>query len=565
MINRNDNFFKHLFNFVYKISVVVVAVFAIIELYRYLYGDLSEVNFNGKDYSEIRTSLIEEDQKQTKLTQTLNVSYVKVNFDELNEFNSVNISDYIVSFNQSCKQYKASSNKAFNTGLNTTYASMLPLCENLTKLGDYSNSSLYNFFKENFEVYRIKNGETGKDTGLVTGYYLPEVKVSCLSPTKHYEVPVYSKPSDLLTIKLANYNESYGSRALKGRLDTETKQIYPYYTTEEIIGNNSLKGKANIIAYLPSLYDLYNVGLQGSAFAKCVDTGEMFTIAYSDKNGWEFTGIGSHMRNIGLLKHPSSTNIKEWLAKHPKREKEIIFINKSFVFFQKLHGGPYGTFTKLTPMHSAAVDPRSVPYGLPMYIEFKHDAYTLPNNIGGNSGLLLSAQDTGGVIKGEMRADLYWGNGDSALNFAGNTYDYHGRFFVFIPKNLVQSCQFCSDGVVANTDNVSNITNINNTTNITTIISVSSINKTTINNTTNDTSNTALISNISQITNDTNKNINNNTTNNADDNANEVESNNGTQTNSISSNNNSDTNISTQSDVNLRINNSSDTSFYVRR
>lgn len=57
----------------------------------------------------------------------------------------------------------------------------------------------------------------------------------------------------------------------------------------------------------------------------------------------------------------------------------------------------------LTPERSLAVDPRHVPPGAPVWL-----ATTRPNSEQALTRLML-AQDTGGAIRGVVRADFYWG------------------------------------------------------------------------------------------------------------------------------------------------------------
>jgi membrane-bound lytic murein transglycosylase A len=45
------------------------------------------------------------------------------------------------------------------------------------------------------------------------------------------------------------------------------------------------------------------------------------------------------------------------------------------------------------------------------------------------------AQDTGGAIKGAVRADLYWGSGDDAAAQAGRMRQ-SGRMWVLLPNGF---------------------------------------------------------------------------------------------------------------------------------
>ncbi|MGZ8264044.1 MAG: 3D domain-containing protein, partial [Burkholderiales bacterium] len=65
------------------------------------------------------------------------------------------------------------------------------------------------------------------------------------------------------------------------------------------------------------------------------------------------------------------------------------------------------------PRRSIAVDPRHIPLGSPMFI-----STTWPNSNRALNRLVL-AQDTGGAIRGPVRADFFWGHGEAAAREAG--------------------------------------------------------------------------------------------------------------------------------------------------
>ncbi len=81
----------------------------------------------------------------------------------------------------------------------------------------------------------------------------------------------------------------------------------------------------------------------------------------------------------------------------------------------------------LTPGRSVAVDPRYTPLGAPVFL-----ATTWPNS---DQPLyrLMMAQDTGGAIKGPVRADFFWGVGDTAGAQAGRMKQPL-RMWVLLPR-----------------------------------------------------------------------------------------------------------------------------------
>ena len=67
---------------------------------------------------------------------------------------------------------------------------------------------------------------------------------------------------------------------------------------------------------------------------------------------------------------------------------------------------------------------------------------TLPQNAGDFKGravgLLVTAQDTGGAIKGPLRGDLFFGSGEAAGARAG-VQKHRSRWTILVPKHLVNS------------------------------------------------------------------------------------------------------------------------------
>lgn len=88
----------------------------------------------------------------------------------------------------------------------------------------------------------------------------------------------------------------------------------------------------------------------------------------------------------------------------------------SFVFFRSIGDGPQGPIgalgVPLSAERSLAVDPRTTPLGAPVFISSKQPASSGPMQ------KLMFAQDTGGAIRGSVRADFFWGFGDSAGRMA---------------------------------------------------------------------------------------------------------------------------------------------------
>ena len=132
------------------------------------------------------------------------------------------------------------------------------------------------------------------------------------------------------------------------------------------------------------------------------------------------------------LEEASMQGIKRWAEKHVDQTSSLLNQNPSYVFLRELPdtlSAPLGALgVPLTSEYSIAVDPRTIPLGAPVFL-----ATTYPNNNVPLDRLML-AQDTGGAIKGAVRADVFWGFGESAGAQAGKMKQ-QGRLWVLLPKD----------------------------------------------------------------------------------------------------------------------------------
>jgi membrane-bound lytic murein transglycosylase A len=129
----------------------------------------------------------------------------------------------------------------------------------------------------------------------------------------------------------------------------------------------------------------------------------------------------------------SLQTIRAWLDAHPAEAAEVMNTNPSFVFFREVTGlkpddGPPGAMgAQLTPGRSVAVDRGFIPLGAPLFID------TTDPLDGHAFQRLMVAQDTGGAIKGPVRADIFYGWGADAEARAGRMRG-QGRAFVLLPR-----------------------------------------------------------------------------------------------------------------------------------
>jgi membrane-bound lytic murein transglycosylase A len=286
------------------------------------------------------------------------------------------------------------------------------------------------FLEANFVPYRVANGDGGTQ-GLVTGYYEPLLRGS-RDRRAPYLHPLYAPPDDLLVIDLAAVAPETKHLRLRGRLDG--RRVVPYYSRAEIENGAAVSVAGREIVYVDDAIEAFFLQIQGSGRVR-LGSGEELRIGYADQNGHAYQSIGRYLVERGELKlgEASMQGIQAWARANPARLPELLNQNPSYVFFRELppaDTGPIGALgVPLTAERSIAVDPRFVPLGAPVWL-----ATTRPNSDVPLERLVV-AQDTGGAIRGAVRADFFWGTGPEAGALAGRMRQ-PGRMWVLLPKEM---------------------------------------------------------------------------------------------------------------------------------
>ncbi len=278
------------------------------------------------------------------------------------------------------------------------------------------------FFEKHFEAVEIGDGKA-----FATGYFEPEIAGS-RTRRPDYEHPVYGMPTDLVRGWPSDTTEENRTgRPPLGRYDN-SGEFVPYYDRTEI-EEGALDGKAPVIAWAADPVEFFFLQIQGSGRLRTPE-GEVIRIGYAGQNGRGYTGIGSVMRERGLLgdgpgQYPGSMQgIMAYIRENPAEGRELMRLNKSWVFFRELTGdGPLGALgVPVRARASVAADPAFVPLGAAVWLDLDRNEA---------DGLWI-AQDTGGAIKGANRFDTFWGAGDEARSIAG-VMSGRGRALVFLP------------------------------------------------------------------------------------------------------------------------------------
>lgn len=272
------------------------------------------------------------------------------------------------------------------------------------------------FFETGFRAYRVH--DPVRPEGLFTGYFEPEVE-GARTRSENYPVPVYRKPDDLVALS-AEEEKALGlryGRRLNGKAEP--------YLERKAIEQGALADQGLEICWLKSWVDAFFIHIQGSGRVRLPD-GSTIRLSYAAKSGLPYTGVGGVLADRGILTRQtmSMQTIRAWMAAHPAEARELMWLNRSYVFFREIAGddetlGAVGAAqVNLTPLRSMAIDRAIWMFGTPMWIETSY-----PREAGRKEGAiarLMIAQDTGSAIKGLVRGDFYWGWGEDAALIAGH-------------------------------------------------------------------------------------------------------------------------------------------------
>ena len=279
-------------------------------------------------------------------------------------------------------------------------AGWLAACASARKAAAGSDGAVRAWLEQHLQPYRVESTD-GAASGLATGYFEPLVEASrTLRPG--FRVALHAPPPDLASRR-------------------------PYWTRQQLealpAAQKSLRGSE--IAWVRDKLDALLLQIQGSgrlAFAGTPGAAaQTVRIAFAGTNDQPYRSIGRWLIDEGELRtgEASWPAIRAWARQHPQRLDEMLWQNPRVVFFREEPlpdpaVGPKGAQgVPLTPGRSIAVDPQSVPYGTPVWLDTTEPLSATPLR------RLTVAQDTGSAITGAVRADYFWGWGADAEAQAG--------------------------------------------------------------------------------------------------------------------------------------------------
>ena len=248
---------------------------------------------------------------------------------------------------------------------------------------------------QHLQPYRVESHQ-GAAGGLITGYYEPMINARRV-PDGTFRVALYAPPADLATRR-------------------------PYWTRQQLdtlpAAQALLRGRE--IAWVADPLDALVLQIQGSGRLRITEPDgreRTMRLAFAGTNEQPYRSVGRWLIDQGELQSGQASwpAIKDWARRNPGRVNELLWANPRYVFFREEPlpdptVGPRGAQgVPLTPGRSIAVDPKSVPYGTPVWIDTTEPLSSAPLR------RLVLAQDTGSAIVGAVRADYFWGwEGDAA-------------------------------------------------------------------------------------------------------------------------------------------------------
>lgn len=284
------------------------------------------------------------------------------------------------------------------------------------------------FFETHFKAYAAL-GNAGAQ-GKFTGYYVQPLRASRKRGGR-YQFPLYRRPPDLVAVPLSDFVSDGRGRRIWGRLGQDGKSLVPHLPRAEY--RKQRAGQDEVLLWLDSPSDVLLLEIEGSGKA-VLDDGSTAMVAFAGKNGHSAAGRARPiLRAVQAMqrKHKGGA----WSARDVAQYHSLVDHKDSMVFFEiESRPGAIGTQDViLTPKRSVAVDRAVIALSTPVWIETS--APRSPTGSIEEFRQLLIAQDTGGAIIGTVRADIYFGDDQAAMDM-GRRVRSGGRMWLLLPKEL---------------------------------------------------------------------------------------------------------------------------------
>jgi membrane-bound lytic murein transglycosylase A len=294
-------------------------------------------------------------------------------------------------------------------------ASWQSLCQELgSPSAPRDDTAVRAWLQQRFTPYRVEALDSQR-VGLATGYFEPLFEASRV-PRGAFRHALHRTPTGWVS----------GQR---------------WYTRKEsqtVAGARAaLQGRE--LAYLTDPVDVLMLQIQGSGRLSITEPDGrrvLVRMAFAGHNEHSYESVARWLIARGeIARHDAGwPAIRAWAKRNPERVDEMLWSNPRLVFFKEEplpdpSVGPRGAQgVALTAERSIAVDPKSIPYGTPVWLSTTEPTSNRPLR------RLMVAQDTGGAIVGAVRADYFWGAGDRAEREASRM-KHPLEMWVLVPRS----------------------------------------------------------------------------------------------------------------------------------
>ena len=301
---------------------------------------------------------------------------------------------------------------AFVTGCPVSKDPVLAaVCRRARALPPYDEAGARDFLESNFQARQLSGD------GLLTAYFAPEYPARAARQNE-YTGALLGKPDDLQVLDLGAFDATLKGKSIIGRI---TPRAFTPYPARIAIETAQTPVPAPVLAWMKP-EDLFFLQIQGSGVLILPD-GRRLKAAYLANNGQPFVGVANAMRQKKLLadSDTSGESIRAWLAANRGPAADAIMrLDPRYVFFQVAADDGAGALGAanviLPPGRAIAVDTARHPLGGFYWIDASAPAL---DGAFPSYRRAVMALDTGGAIKGDIRADLFLGAGDAAGREAG--------------------------------------------------------------------------------------------------------------------------------------------------
>lgn len=365
------------------------------------------------------------------------VTFEPVGYDRLPAWTRDDHLAALKAFVKSCERVLFAVRAGARTGGTPPSPGLLSACEDAGQLmaGKPTKASARAFFETHFTPHRVVHDGPA---GLLTGYYEPVVK-GAREHSAQFTTPLLRRPADLINLVAESERGAKAHQLTHARKAARGWKPYP---TRQQIEEGALAGQGLELIYLKDPIDVFFMQIQGSGRIALPD-GSHVRVTYDGKNGHPYTSIGRYLIDKGWFPadRMSLAALKAWLRANPDKMREVLWQNRSYVFFRELAGAQAESAMgvleiPLTSGRSLAVDTRFHAIGTPVYVAAP-DITHLTSDKRPFERLMI-AQDVGSAIRGPERGDIYCGSGDKAARCAGIT-KHAGTFYVLLPRTELRA------------------------------------------------------------------------------------------------------------------------------